>query len=126
MKVTFLVRYTTRPGQNLFLGGDIPELGQGRIDRLIPMQYHDQEYWSLTIHLPDAKKSWRYRYYLDEGQGVQPEGEHHRILWPVKGMKEYIQVDNWIDPSLTENVFFYRPICASYCRSKRKKAFYKF
>ena len=109
MKVTFLVRYTTRPGQNLFLGGDIPELGQGRIDRLIPMQYHDQEYWSLTIHLPDAKKSWRYRYYLDEGQGVQPEGEHHRILWPVKGMKEYIQVDNWIDPSLTENVFFTAP-----------------
>lgn len=109
MKVTFLVRFTTRPGQNLFLGGDIPELGLGRIDRLIPMQYLDQEFWNLTIHLPEVKKEFRYRYYLDNGQGVIPEGEHHRTFMSIKGRQNFTQIDTWMDAGLVEHVFFTAP-----------------
>lgn len=126
MKVNFLVRYTTQPGQNLFLGGDIPELGQGRLDRLIPMQYLDQEFWSLTIHLPEVDNGFGYRYYVDHGQGAQPEGEHHRVFKPVKKQKEYFQVDTWIDASLTDNVFFTAPFYQRTGQEKKTKSREKF
>ena len=52
MTLTFKLRFHTKYGQSLWLTGDHEILGGGQVERAIPLQYLNEEFWQATITLP--------------------------------------------------------------------------
>ena len=70
MKLTFKIDYYTRWGQQLYVVGNIPELGNGDEEKAFPLQYAPREEWSGSIETKDNKPfTFRYRYIVKESNG---------------------------------------------------------
>lgn len=75
----FRVRYSTRPGQDLFVVGSIPELGVWNPDQARPLRWVDQNLWEGEVAVPPnspvhAKRTFEYKFLVKEAGGVQWEG----------------------------------------------------
>ena len=52
MNYNFSIHYFTRPSENLFLCGSIPELGSWDTNKALRMQYNPSSIWSVSLFLP--------------------------------------------------------------------------
>jgi 4-alpha-glucanotransferase len=101
MKVTFRIRYSTRPGQILRIAGSIPSLGEHQTDRSLKMHYMDDRYWTLEMHIPEelflAGASVSYRYILEsEGSEWVEEWDADRRIEPwMARNSELLLIDTW-------------------------------
>jgi 4-alpha-glucanotransferase len=62
MKIHFYLKFHTKYGQTLFITGNCKALGNFEKDAAVPMQYLNDDYWSLTLDL-DAVQSPSVQYY---------------------------------------------------------------
>ena len=53
-KVFFQLRFHTSFGQELFVSGNHPLLGNGEIEKALPMQYFDEEHWNTSIEFKES------------------------------------------------------------------------
>ena len=107
MNLTFRIRYSTKPGQSLWLAGQAPLPAQ------LPMNFLDQEFWQVKLSLPatPAKYPLTYSYILrkDDGSKVTDWGRD-RILIPANyNVEELLVIDSWNAAGFTENAFYTEP-----------------
>ncbi|MCE2757653.1 MAG: 4-alpha-glucanotransferase [Chitinophagaceae bacterium] len=127
MLLSLYLRFSTKPGQNLKIAGNIPQLGGGNFADAVPMIYHDQQHWRVDIQLSsnEIKKfpllQYTYIYTDDQGNMIEDWGEYRRIDW-MDTMPDTIVLDTWIDMGSIENNFYTTPFKELYA-SKRKKTF---
>ena len=101
MKVTFRIRFSTRPGQILRIAGSIPSLGEHQTDRSVRMRYMDDRYWTLEMHIPEELFSGgneiSYRYILEsEGsEWVEEWDAYRKIGSRMAGHDEILLIDTW-------------------------------
>src|SRR5579864_6452009 len=79
MKIHFYLRFSTKQGQDLYICGNIPELGfQNKlITQPVAMQYKNQDFWELTIDLasmPTDPVQYGYELKLEDGSIVHEWG----------------------------------------------------
>lgn len=91
MRVQFYVRFSSVWGQQLYLS-----TGKGD---LLPMQYHNEEYWQLATDIEAG--TFTYRYVLN---GL-PEKESRTIMIEP----DLTVMDIWISPSAPETVWLTAP-----------------
>lgn len=48
-KITFQLKFHTELGQDLFVTGNHPLLGNNDPEKAVPLQYFNEEYWSVTL-----------------------------------------------------------------------------
>jgi 4-alpha-glucanotransferase len=103
MKLLFYLRFHTRYGQRLYLSGNIEELGNNDPGKRVPMEYLNEEFWSVEIEVKrkDLPKTISYTYSLeDENGAVLNEWGHDRTLEGFrKDVNELQAVDTWNHPS---------------------------
>lgn len=127
MLLSLYLRFSTKPGQNLKIAGNIPQLGGGNFADAVPMIYHDQQHWRVDIQLSsnEIKKfpllQYTYIYTDDQGNMIEDWGEYRRIDL-MNTMPDTIVLDTWIDMGSIENNFYTTPFKELYA-SKRKKTF---
>ncbi|HTY86987.1 MAG TPA: carbohydrate-binding module family 20 domain-containing protein, partial [Candidatus Acidoferrum sp.] len=114
MKVTFRLRYHTRPGQTLRLTGRLAPLGNGAIENAVALHYRDAESWQAAVQLDRAavpKEGSVYNYLLVEPDGsvVQDWGEDRRISPAWFRHDEVLVIDAWNPPGAIENAFYTEP-----------------
>ncbi len=112
MKIHFHLRFHTWPGQNLFIKGNIEQLGNHLVRQAAPMQYLNDQLWQTSIEIDDTKPvKINYTYVLNDIDGAQIiEGERNReITIPVNDIKEIYTIDTWNHEGAYENVFFTSP-----------------
>jgi 4-alpha-glucanotransferase len=114
MKLTFRLRYHTNYGQNLFLTGSHPLLGDGRIEDAVPLHYLDPEHWQVTIPLSgDAAPTTRitYEYILREADGVLKRdcGKGRGINPAAFAQEEMLMIDAWNETGAFGNAFLTEP-----------------
>lgn len=118
----FNIRYSTRPGQTLWLLGNIPELGKNKPEAALCLQYLNQEFWQLNVPvtLSAKKNKIQYQYLLkgDDGQLVAEWGRDRIIT--VEPSQDLVLVDTWNYAGEFENAFYTAPF--SEVLFKRKKA----
>ena len=56
LNLRFFIRYSTRPGQSLWVSGNIAELGYDDPAQAIPLSYFDKEFWHENILLKTNDK----------------------------------------------------------------------
>ena len=77
MKTLFRLRYNSRWGEELFLTGNIPELGKWNPNKAVPMEYVGPGTWSVEI---DATPTIEYKYFIRENGQIRWEDGTNRIL----------------------------------------------
>ncbi|HLD52280.1 MAG TPA: 4-alpha-glucanotransferase [Sediminibacterium sp.] len=109
-KLHFQLRYHTEFGQNLFLTGNHVSLGNGDIANAIPMQYLNEQAWTVTLDwLEDASKEpVQYNYVLMNADGSTVVDWGTDRVIDIKSYKaNQIQIiDTWNHAGYFENAFY--------------------
>jgi len=99
MKINFNIKYSTVFGQNLYVTGNHPKLGNNDIKKAVPLQFLNEKEWgkTLVIHIP-SRKTLKYQYVLkDERTGeVLTEWKNRSILLHASAPFETLYLfDTW-------------------------------
>jgi 4-alpha-glucanotransferase len=116
MKVHFYIRFHTVEGQSISVYGNCGELGINNLEKAIPLQYLNQEFWHGSIEIDAAlHPKIQYKYLLNNIGGYQViEGGNDRIVdLSKKGTEELQLMDTWNHAGDFENVFFTSPFTQS-------------
>lgn len=114
IKLTFLVRFHTKPGQSLYVTGDHAIFGNNEIAAALPMQYLSEELWITTIELNKnelSKEGVVYNYVLKNADGaVSFDWGNDKILKAgTFTSEETLMIDSWNFAGYFENVFYTEP-----------------
>lgn len=109
--VTFQLRYSTSYGQELLVTGNHKLLGNGDVDKALPMQYFNNEYWYVNIDLPVANEKIVYNYILKNADGsLQFDCGTDKIINTSKiNTKELLIIDGWNFTGYVQNTFYTEP-----------------
>jgi 4-alpha-glucanotransferase len=112
MKLSLLLKYTTRWGQQLMVCGNIPELGNDHPHQAVALTYHDEQYWRLELELDTAKLEGPIRYYYilrNNGTDIY-DAENQRSITIENGHKHPVTViDDWNSVDQPGNIFYSQP-----------------
>ncbi|MGF1638691.1 MAG: 4-alpha-glucanotransferase [Cyclobacteriaceae bacterium] len=110
MYLNFHIEYHTQWGQNLYVCGNIPELGSGDILQAKPMRFNPGGKWHLQLLLAqESAIEMEYFYVLkDQVNHVQIAewGSPRKLQVSKKRFQELILHDEWRAGKQTENVLF--------------------
>jgi 4-alpha-glucanotransferase len=114
MKLIFQLRFHTKPGQSLLLAGNHEMLGNGEVEKAVPLQYLDREFWQATIHLakgalPNVKITYNYILREADGFTTQDRGNGRAIHPASFAQEEVLIIDAWNHEGFFENVFYTEP-----------------
>jgi len=113
-KITFQIKFHSKPGQSLGVTGNHPLLGTNDVTKAFPLQYLNTEYWFGTLNtaqtetLPDTIY---YKYFVkDEAETITLEwGEDKIIQTSLYNAEEIRLIDSWNSAAFIENTFYTEP-----------------
>src|SRR5690606_24542896 len=109
LRVQFYIRFYTKPGESLWVTGNIDELGNDDLAKAMLLVYLDSQlcYGSMEVNLANVVHI-HYSYLLKTADGdVIQDGCKDRIVDISKtGLEELQVIDTWNSPGEYENVFF--------------------
>ncbi len=76
--INFNIEYKTHFGQQLYVAGSIPELGEWDYFRALPMAYSDGGNWKANIKTPSG--TFSYKYILKSPSGILVEVGEPRTI----------------------------------------------
>ncbi len=112
VKIDFYLRFFTRPGQSLYISGNIAALGRNDPSKALPIRYLNDQFWYGSLELDQPLEGpIRYHYILKQADGTSVvEWGDDRVLCLHDGNIEEMQViDTWNHAGAYENVFFTSP-----------------
>lgn len=125
MKLVFKIEYYTEFGQNLFVSGNIPELGTWDKTQAPSMSYLGDGKWELEIY-PDSNlnNQLEYKYFIrdDRNSSIIDEWGKDRIF-KIKNKKffSYIFEDTWLSNTDPQNPLFSSAFVGNLWRRKSRK-----
>lgn len=111
MTIHFYLRFQSSFGQNFFISGNIPELGDNNLSKAIPLSYLNDEFWHLILDVPKHTNTFTYKYIIRHSDGSETiEWALDRSVTVGKLQTSELQlVDTWNYPGDYENVFYTQP-----------------
>ena len=108
------LRFTTQFGQNIYVVGDHPLLGNNDIEKAVPLQYFNEDYWKLTVPFGTkdlTNKVISYQYLIKNSDGtISYDWGNDKTFNPSKiKAKELLFVDSWNAAGYYENAFYTEP-----------------
>jgi 4-alpha-glucanotransferase len=113
MRIHFYLRFSTKHGQDLFISGNIPELGYTDNGKSQPvaLKYKNPEFWELAIELdrlPEIPIQYHYLVMMEDGIMVDEWGNDREIIIPPRYSDLQI-FDTWNHAGEYENTFYSAP-----------------
>jgi 4-alpha-glucanotransferase len=113
-KIAFQLRYHTRVGENIFVTGDHALLGENDMNKALPLQYLNEDYWFGELAIPGEQqlaKPISYKYFVrDEYGNINTELGSDKVIDPSLYQVEEIRlIDSWSYAGYYENTFFTEP-----------------
>ena len=113
MKLIFQLRFHTKPGQSLLLTGKPEIFGNGAVEKAIPLQYLNSEFWQATVSWPAGTvpaAGLSYHYLLRNADGSVEEDWGDKDIPPALcRQEEVLIVDAWNRAGFSENAFYTEP-----------------
>ncbi|MBV7532271.1 4-alpha-glucanotransferase [Chitinophaga sp. sic0106] len=95
-RLRFYLHYQTWFGQNLYLLGNIPVLGNNLPSNAIPMQWHRDGWWYAEVMIPqDELPEFQYSYIVRELEETITEGTLRKVTLRAGAPLEQLFVDTW-------------------------------
>ncbi|MBS1915941.1 MAG: 4-alpha-glucanotransferase [Bacteroidetes bacterium] len=112
MKVQFYLRFYSHPGQELFICGDVENLGNNDPTKALSMKYLNNDFWQATLEI-DASEAAKIQYHYllryENGIVISEWGKDRIIDISKSGIEEVQVVDTWNHAGEFENAFFTAP-----------------
>jgi 4-alpha-glucanotransferase len=113
-KITFHLKFHTTFGQNLFIVGNHPLLGDNDPAKAIPLQYFNEEYWVITLDFTASdliQDTITYHYILRNTDGTYSDdwGNDKQLHLKESKAKEIHVTDAWNFAGYYENAFYTEP-----------------
>ncbi|HPW89865.1 MAG TPA: 4-alpha-glucanotransferase [Paludibacteraceae bacterium] len=113
MKLHFKISYFTRWGQNVYVVGNIPELGNNDVEKAVPMHFVPSETWELVLPVMlKTTKELQYRYFVKNANShteIWEWGEGRSVSINPKEFTQLTFIDAWNSVSVLDNVFLTAP-----------------
>jgi 4-alpha-glucanotransferase len=126
MKLQFYVHFSTKFGQQLWITGNIDELGNNDPAKALLMDYLNEEFWHTTIEIrrKDFSKSISYKYILknEDGEMLAEWGDDRMVDVPKKDFQEIQLTDTWNHAGEYENAFFTAPFSEVLLKGSHSKS----
>jgi 4-alpha-glucanotransferase len=126
MKLHFYLRFSTRQGQDLYICGNIPELGYQNklITQPVLMKYKNQDFWEIIVELtslPSEPVQYYYQLKMEDGSIVHEWGNDREIK--ISSKHDDMQIfDIWNHAGEYENAFYTAPFQEILLPSQSKKS----
>ena len=121
MKIDFYLRYHTQFGQTLAIVGNMPVLGDGAVEKALPLNFFNNEFWHASIEIePAGLENIHYRYVFIENGERKKEAEKNRIIELKKTTGDLVIIDSWNDDSFYENAFYTAPFTDVFFSDQKK------
>jgi 4-alpha-glucanotransferase len=123
MKIDFYLRFHTQFGQTLSIVGNLPVLGNHSLEKALPMNFLNDEFWQVSIEIdPEETEFLHYRYvFIDDKGEPKKEAEKGRFIDLRKPHRDLVLTDTWNDESAFENVFYTAPFQEVFFRERKKQ-----
>ena len=112
-KLNFHLRFKTSFGQAIFITGNHPLLGNGKIEQAVPMVYLNDDYWVKHIELENINQATDivYHYYIQNADGTRifDTGNDKYIKGSSIHTAELVLLDSWNFTGYKENAFYTAP-----------------
>jgi 4-alpha-glucanotransferase len=113
LKITFQLKFQTTFGQNLFITGNHPLLGDGNIEKAIPLQFYNYESWCVEIDFEIASiinETITYNYILRNlDASIILDWGTDKTFNPSTFKEEALIIDGWNHAGYIENAFYTVP-----------------
>lgn len=121
---TFQLRFHTQFGQRILLLGNHPLLGSDDPANAIPLQYLNDEFWSVSLSFPDTpsvKHPVHYRYILLNEDGTcSYDRDQDRYFLPSALKTRHVHIiDQWNYAGFFENAYYTEPFKKVLLRSDK-------
>ncbi|HEY0299263.1 MAG TPA: carbohydrate-binding module family 20 domain-containing protein [Arachidicoccus sp.] len=133
--ISFQVTYATRFGQNIFLSGNHPVLGNGNEENALKLAYTNHEHWGTEVKLNKAdipKSGLKYFYLVENEDGSVDKSAPYHLHIDELTKQVYIS-DAWNYPGFIQNIFSTKvfkvlsdKIASSDIKASTKKGSHKF
>lgn len=106
MKIIFKIEYHTRWGQELYVTGNLPILGDFRREKAIPMHYDGNGLWSLALDMQDIPSGFDYCYWVKDDDRLcdREWGNPHHFV-PDALCHTYYLCDVWQNMPLDSSYY---------------------
>ncbi len=113
-RLIFQLRFTTKPGENLYIIADHPVFGNGEINAALPLQYLNDEMWVASTDIDISSvpvKGITYNYLLRyaDGQIIFDWGSDKKIDKGILKYEEVLVNDAWNHAGYFQNAFYTEP-----------------
>jgi 4-alpha-glucanotransferase len=128
MKLHFYLRFNTKPGQALFVSGNIPELGLEHTQNPpvpVLLRYMNAEFWQLSVDLmniPHFPIQYHYLLGMEDGSMISEWGNDRVIPFSQKSATEIQVIDTWNYAGEYENAFYSTPFQKTLLPAHTKKS----
>jgi 4-alpha-glucanotransferase len=127
-KIIFQVGFRTEYGQDLFIVGNHPLLGNGVTENAVPLQYFNQEYWYLVLDIQEGDRvdhTITYHYILRNADGIlNYDWGNDKTIHPAKiKAEELLVIDAWNYAGYYENTFYTEPFAKVLLRHNHTPVF---
>lgn len=114
LQLTFKLRYRTQFGQTLYITGNHELLGNHSLDKAVPMQYQDGNFWSVSFteaQLANIDALITYNYVLknSDGSTVTDWGNDKTFNPATFTTNDVVIIDAWNHAGYFENAFYTVP-----------------
>lgn len=98
MNLSFNIDYRTNWGEAVYLTGNIPELGNGDLDKAMKLNLNGDQSWTVDVEIADGTPDFEYSYIVrhDNGYTKREWGKPHRFH-RARSSKFYEIFDRWQD-----------------------------
>ncbi len=125
IRIIFQLHFHTVFGQELFITGNHPLLGDGSIEHAVPMQYFNEQYWYAVIEpgeemLPMHGIEYNYVLRNTDGTFSYDWGTDKKILPLPSGKTELLCLDTWNFAGYFENTYYTEPFSKVLLRTDGK------
>lgn len=107
MRIIFQIHYNTQWGDQIYLSGNLPELGNGDPNQALTCNYLEYGLWELSLSLKKVPKLLEYKYLLKNEYGEildEDWGTLRSIVLP-KSPQLTLQ-DTWRNNKHLDNIFY--------------------
>lgn len=122
--IHFFLRFQSTYGQEFFVTGSIPELGNNDPEKAIALSYLNDEFWHAIVEVPAQTGHFSYKYsirYQDGNESTEWLSDREINTKQFKS-NEIQVVDTWNYPGSFENAFFTQPFVQTLLLSNKYKS----
>jgi 4-alpha-glucanotransferase len=122
LKISFHLKYKTHFGQEIYIYGNHPLLGNNQIENAIPLVYLDNDYWVLHLNIDPSMVNDKivYHYFIQNEDGTKSfeTGTDKSLSINTSNVNDIVVIDSWNFTGYKENTFYTSPFANVLMRQK--------